>query len=324
MAPSETDSQPPNDPMPLTLVDPHQVFNCLADGAYITDLNRKIIFWNRAAQRMTGWPSATVVGRSCSDNLLVHVDKDGTKLCGGDCCPLHRSIVTGRSSTEPMLLFAQNASGKRTPVEVTVAPLRNRQGEVIGGIETFRDLSSSMDDQWRARNIQRLAVQTALPEDDRVTFEARYNPKDLVGGDFYCIERLDANRYGLLIADAMGHGIAAALNTMQLRSLWNDHRNLLHSPLSFMEMINERLREVVGESGYFGTAIYATYNAAEGQLCCVTAGHPAPLLFRATGGTEAVGQPGPPLGMVHDEGFVESTVELCPGDALLLFTDGAT
>ena len=58
------------------------LLNSLADGAYITDVDRKILFWNHAAERITGWPAQEVVGRTCHDNLLVHEDKDGHPLCG--------------------------------------------------------------------------------------------------------------------------------------------------------------------------------------------------------------------------------------------------
>ena len=92
-----------------------------------------------------------------------------------------------------------------------------------------------------------------------------------------------------------------------------------------MQVVNQRLHEVADDDGgYFGTAVYATYDAASGQLRCVCAGHPAPLLFRTSGAIEHVGCPNPPLGMAPDDRYEEITVEVGPGDALLLFTDGAT
>jgi PAS domain S-box-containing protein len=131
-----------------------KLLNSLADGAYITDVNRKILFWNRAAERITGWRAEEVIGRSCFDNILCHVDKDGNVLCGHDTCPLHRSIVTNESSSEPMLVFARCKSQHRLPVEVSVSPVVNGAGEVIGGIEVFRDLRHSMHDLLRAKSIQ--------------------------------------------------------------------------------------------------------------------------------------------------------------------------
>ncbi len=84
-----------------------------------------------------------MVGRHCFDSLLSHVDKDGHELCGNEYCPLHRSIVTGASSGAP-LVFAKRKDGRRTPVQVTVAPIRNAAGEIIGGVEAFRDISPAL------------------------------------------------------------------------------------------------------------------------------------------------------------------------------------
>jgi phosphoserine phosphatase RsbU/P len=299
------------------------LLNLLADGAYITDRQRRIVFWNRAAERITGWSAEEVVGKSCQDNILVHVDKDGHQLCGKEHCPLHRSIVTGQPSAAPVLVFAQHKARSRTPVEVMVSPVRDPSGEVIGGIEVFRDLTEYMHDQLRAKRIQDMAVSCPLPADPRVELEARYQPRDIVGGDFYRVERLGPDRYALLVADAIGHGVAAALSTIQLRSLWNDHRAALHSPAHFIETLNSRLYALVQGEGYFGTAVYAIYDAASGEMACVRAGHPSPLLFRRGGGSELIGGRNPPLGLFPDNTYEETAARLEPGDALLLFTDGA-
>jgi len=301
-----------------------ELLNLLADGAYITDKDRRILFWNRAAQSIMGWESDEVVGRTCYDNILVHVDKDGHRLCGREYCPLHRSMVTGEVSNGAMLIYALHKSGKRVPVEVTVAPIRNPAGEIIGGIELFRDVTQSIQDQMRAKKIQELAVTSELPQDDRLAFETCYQPSDLVGGDFYRIDRFGSARYAILVADVMGHGVSAALGTMLLRSLWDDHRGEMATPARLLQSFDERLRKLSREAGYFGTAVGLNYDAATGSLHCVRAGHPAPLLFRAHGGVEEIGEACPALGMFENAHFVETEVQLEPGDILLLFTDGAT
>ena len=264
------------------------------------------------------------MGHSCGDNILVHVDKDGHALCGYEHCPLHRSIVTAQPSAEPLLVFAQHKSGRRIPVEVTVAPIRNHAGEVIGGIEMFRDLTESVQDQLRAKEIQELAVKCELPQDDRVSIEMRYQPRDIVGGDFFRIEKLDDDRYAVLVADAMGHGVSAALYTLLLRSLWDEHRAELESPGRFMTTLNHRLKTLVRGEGYFGTAVFVSLNAANGQLRIVRAGHPAPLLFRIGGTVEAVGKANPALGLSADARYQETMVQLDRGDTMLLYSDGAT
>ena len=308
----------------FNLVASSGVLNSLADGAYITDLNRRILFWSRAAERITGWSSAEVLSRTCSDNILVHVDKDGRPLCGRELCPLHRTMVTGLPSTEPLLIFGKHRRGGRIPLETTVAPIRDKNGDVIGGIETFRDLTSSVRDQLQSRSIQRQAFRNAATGDDRISCQARYMPRDIIGGDFYGIERVDADHYGLLVADAMGHGISAALYSMQLRAFLNECCTHLETPSQFMKILNQRLHELVRDAGYFGTGVCVNYNAATGEVRCVSAGHPSPLLFRGNGTVESLDCPNPPLGMSADENYDTVTSQLQVGDALLLFTDGAT
>lgn len=300
-----------------------ELLNLLADGAYITDTDRRILFWNDAAQKITGWSAKEVVGRHCRDNILVHIDKDGHSLCGEEHCPLHRCIVTGHPSVEPMLIFAQHRGGSRVPVEVTVAPIRNHAGEVIGGIEVFRDLTETVRDQIQAKEIQDMSVKTDLPRDDRVTFEVCYEPREIVGGDFLRIEPLTKDQYALLVADMRGHGVAAALYTMCVRSLWNEHRSLLTTPAQFVGVINDRFHALVRGSGYFGTAVLACYNAATGDLRVVRAGHPVPLLFREQGKVEEIGCSNPALGLLANPIYKETTAQLSPGDALLLYSDGA-
>jgi len=304
--------------------DSPELLDLLADGAYITDLEREIVCWNGAAQRITGWSAEEVVGRHCRDNLLVHVDKDGHALCGQEHCPLHRCIVTGQPSSEPLLVFAQHRSGRRIPVEVTVSPIRNHAGAIIGGIEVFRDLTASVRDQLRAREIQEFAVKCDLPNDDRVSFETRYQPRDIVGGDFFRIEKLDEDYYGMLAADAMGHGVSAALYTLLLRSLWDEHRADVGSPTRFVTILNQRLNALVRDEGYFGTAVFTLFNAANGQLSILRAGHPAPFLFRSNGMVETVGEGNPALGLSADTNYRESQAQMELGDALLIYSDGAT
>ncbi|MEJ5360990.1 MAG: PAS domain-containing protein [Spirochaetota bacterium] len=55
------------------------------DRVYILDFDRKIIFWNKAAESITGFTASEVIGKSCSDNILRHIDMDGNSLCISSC-----------------------------------------------------------------------------------------------------------------------------------------------------------------------------------------------------------------------------------------------
>ena len=231
------------------------ILDTLPDGAYITDTDRKIVFWNRAAEAITEWPRDEVAGRHCRDNILVHEDKDGHPLCGQDYCPLYRAIVTGESVNVGRLVFAQSKSGRRVAVEVTVSPLRDGRGTVVGGIEVFRDLSPMMEDLKRARAIQQSELALELPGDSRIRVAVKSSPVDLVGGDFHRVEALEGGRYSLMVADVTGHGVASALYSMQIRSLWDGGRPWLDRPGELLSFMNRRLCGLAGETGeYFATA----------------------------------------------------------------------
>jgi len=68
-------------------VDYKDILNDLHDGLYIIDTNRKIVFWNKASEEITGYKSSEVVGSHCYDNILTHIDSDGNNLCT-TMCPL--------------------------------------------------------------------------------------------------------------------------------------------------------------------------------------------------------------------------------------------
>jgi serine phosphatase RsbU (regulator of sigma subunit) len=233
-------------------------------------------------------------------------------------------MVTNTSSDLPSLIFAQRRDGRRIPVEVTVSPIRNAGGQVIGGIEVFRDLSPAFEDLNRARLIQQEAVGMNLPDDDRVDITVRYTPHDLVGGDFYRVEWLHRDVYAIMLADVVGHGVAAALYAMELRSLWEGGRSRLEQPAEFLQWLSRRVEPLTDhDAGYFATAVQVVYHAGTGQFEIGTAGHPPPLIVRRDGRREPLQSSGPGLGLLPQPVFQTVTGQLDPGDQLLLFTDGA-
>jgi diguanylate cyclase (GGDEF)-like protein/PAS domain S-box-containing protein len=125
--------------------DNDQVFRTLVDklseGVYLTDKDRRIEYWNEGAERISGYSAEDVQGCCCSDNLLMHVDCDGRSLCKG-ACPLAASMNDGVTRTDKV--FLHHKEGHRVPVMVTTAPILNDEGWIIGGIETFHDVTTEM------------------------------------------------------------------------------------------------------------------------------------------------------------------------------------
>jgi len=299
------------------------ILESINDGVYATDRERKIIYWSRSAERITGWKADDILGRRCSDDVLCHEDKDGRRLCGEDYCPLYRCMVTGQSSRLPIIVFALSKAGDRIPMNVSVAPIRSSAGEVIGGVETFRDLTPEFSDIQRVGKIQSLSIRKRLPEDARIRFSSHYIPQDIIGGDYYAVARLDEDRFGFLMADVTGHGMSAALYTMYLGSLWESHRALLSRPREFARRVNEGLYTLFEGEGSFAAGVCGVFDLKEKLVRFVGAGNPPGLLLRG-GRCERLDCSGIPLGCFDGASYDERVAGVGSGDCVLFFTDGAT
>ena len=108
----------------------------LEDGVYFVDPSRRITYWNRGAEKITGYDSNFVIGHRCHDNILNHVDSSGRVLCF-TACPLAQTILDGQ--TRDTLVWLKHRDGHRKPVRLHVSQVRDADGNVIGGIEVFHD-----------------------------------------------------------------------------------------------------------------------------------------------------------------------------------------
>jgi PAS domain S-box-containing protein len=299
------------------------ILDSLNDGLYVCDKDRRIVFWSKSAERITGWKAEEVVGRRCSDNVLAHIDQDGRPLCGEAFCPLHRCMVTNQASTCPLIVFGLTKQGSRVPLTVSVAPIHDQDGQVVGGVETFHDFSETYANLERARRIQTLSMDHELPCDERVSLNSYYLPHDMIGGDYFAIRSLDTDRYAFMLADVMGHGVAAALYTMHLSSLWERHWRSLGNPREFAILLNQELYQVVRDES-FATAICGILNAADRNVRFVSAGGPPMMVIDSKGRTRQIEASGLPFGAVQRADYQETVFSCHPGETLLLFTDGAT
>lgn len=305
------------------LASPERILDSLSDGVYVCDLERRITYWSASAERITGWTPADVIGRRCLEDVLCHIDKDGRRLCGEEHCPLHRSMITGSTTQVPVIVFARGKDGRRIPMQVTAAPIRDASGAIVGGVETFRDVSPMLIDLRRAEKIQKRFLGQLPDGDRRLRFSAHQVPQEIAGGDYYAVRRLDADRYGFILADMEGHGIAAALYTMHLNLVWERYSGLLDAPAAFASAVNNELVKAFGGDVSFATAVCGKIDASDGRLHLSGAGGPSPLVIRSSGAIETVPLSGLPLGVLEEADYGGRDLRLEAGDALLLFTDGA-
>jgi len=132
-----------------------RVVENLHDGLYIVDRDRKISYWNRAAEKISGFSAEEVVGSSCADNILTHVDGEGKQLCL-DGCPFSASFQDGEPRDAEV--YMHHKDGHRVPVSVRVTALTDHDGNIIGGIELFTDISNNNANYLRIKELERLAL----------------------------------------------------------------------------------------------------------------------------------------------------------------------
>lgn len=137
----------------------HDVLDHLYDAVYIVDQQRRIVFWNKSAVNLTGYPSDEVLGCRCSDSILVHVDNAGHSLCK-DSCPLLATIEDGLP--REARIFLHHKSGHRVPVRVRVAPMNDQIGHIIGAAEIFNHDSAYFGLAYEIEDLQRIALSDKL------------------------------------------------------------------------------------------------------------------------------------------------------------------
>jgi diguanylate cyclase (GGDEF)-like protein/PAS domain S-box-containing protein len=131
----------------------------LSDGVYFTDLERRILYWNRGAERITGFRREEVLGSSCMDNVLRHVDAEGTQLCFFGC-PLAASTSDGNPREAEV--FLHHKDGHRVPIWVRTAPVRDSRGVITGAVEIFSDITLKKQVEERLAEMERLALADTL------------------------------------------------------------------------------------------------------------------------------------------------------------------
>ena len=179
-----------------------------------------------------------------------------------------------------------------------------------------------------ACRLQRDFLPRQLPAPQRIHFDQMYRPAAWVSGDIFDIFRLDSRRVALFLADAMGHGTAAALITMFVRkslvtTIWeNDGQRILEPAEALAHLHAEFARQDL-PNAQFVTAIYAIIDV-EALTCTVArGGHPYPILVQPDGTLDELRTEGGLLGIAGiDPDFEQKTFQLRPGQRVLFYTDG--
>jgi sigma-B regulation protein RsbU (phosphoserine phosphatase) len=176
-----------------------------------------------------------------------------------------------------------------------------------------------------AGDVQASMLPSDLPQIPGWEFSAFIQPARETSGDFYDVFQLPGGRLGLLVADVVDKGAAAAL---LMAISWNVIDTCANenpdSPRAMFAAANRRMLQRL-EGRMFLTAFYGILDPEQGRLLYCNAGHSPPYRIPASGGEmQRLLRTGPPLGLLDEADWQKQTLQLQPGDALLLYTDGVT
>ncbi len=136
-----------------------EILDNLYDPLYFVDRQRRITFWNKAAEQLTGFTSEEVLGKSCGDDVLKHIDAQGILLCENDC-PATKCMEEGEGLEVDV--FAHHKDGHLIPVSLRINPIRDDSGEVVGAVELFNDRSPKIAMMERMKECEELALMDSL------------------------------------------------------------------------------------------------------------------------------------------------------------------
>lgn len=202
----------------------HNILSNINEGIYFVDKERRITFWNKGAERITGFSQREVLNKFCYDNILNHVDSDGNQLCFGGC-PLHKTI---RDAVDrDALIYLNHKAGHRVPVHISTSQITYK-GEIIGAVESFTDESAYvtiLDDNEKLKELALYDQLTNLPNRRYMNafLESRINDFNQLGIPFG-IAMFDIDFFKH-INDQYGHDVGDQLLVLIAKTCQSALRN---------------------------------------------------------------------------------------------------
>lgn len=304
-----------------------QIITQALDEALLNDSSAELAI-DDGAVLLISVPSATPAPAIYKTIDLLRAARISAVLLLPEGCPCEGlatgGVITARhGTTDEVLAATLHALSSRQETINDLARDLSISIRSSGGVrEQMERISQELS---LAANIQRELIPREMPKIEGLEFGTLYRPAGYVSGDIYNIQQIDDKRVGFFIADAIGHGVPAALLTMiisqslPMRGGVSDGR--LIAPSDALARLNDDLCDVSDGTPRFATAVYGILDFESGLVRIANAGHPSPVRIGNDGNYE-IAAGGPLLGVFHDAHFPEENLQLRVGDTLLLYSDG--
>jgi serine phosphatase RsbU (regulator of sigma subunit) len=211
----------------------------------------------------------------------------------------------------------------------TITDLQEKNLELTKAYEELKAAQAQIIEKERlerelqvAFEIQTSILPQTLPELDGYDFGALMVPARAVGGDFYDIVPLSANKVGVIIGDVADKGVPSAIFMAQTHALLYAMAKRDTKPAQVLRIVNELLLKI-GESSLFVTVLYGVLDRTTSEFTYARAGHELPIILTADGKADiAPYEQGQLMGILDDLILDEQTIHIPPGGTVVLYTDG--
>jgi sigma-B regulation protein RsbU (phosphoserine phosphatase) len=237
--------------------------------------------------------------------------------------------VLGNSPPVAYAIMRNVVDMLRSNDKLAIADLASKNEQLQEAYQELQDAQAELVEMERlereleiASEVQRTLLPDNLPELPGYRFAAFLKPARQVGGDFYDAIELDDEHVGLLLADVADKSVQAALFMAVIRTLFMVESRRSLNPSSVALAVHKGILEVAPSADIFVTAFYGVLHRPSGRLTYVIAGHEQPLLIRTGESIRSLEGHGRFLGMIEILELGEFSVDLEPGDRLIIFSDG--
>jgi two-component system cell cycle response regulator len=197
------------------------ILNTIHDGVHFVDKERRILFWNKAAENITGYAAEEVIGNICPEIEPSHMDDKGNILCGSDC-PLRATILDGEPRQRR--IFVRHKDGRNVPIVINVSPHYDNNGQIVGALKIFSQESPTVYEDDLVERLSGIAMHdalTGLPNRRYIESFLSYKLDEYARfGKLFAVLFADIdnfgsfnNRYGHDVGDAVLTSIASSIQT---------------------------------------------------------------------------------------------------------------
>ena len=288
--------------------------------------NRVAFRWSVSGTHLGDWFGVSATGDHVATTGITIFRIDGGKVVEG-----WTSIDLNPSEEELQLSLIEGSGGTtRDDIALAERDISPQIWDALTRNLTWRLRVAEAKERERieqelrvARSIQQASLPKEVPTLEGWQITPYYQPAREVGGDFYDFFELEDGRVGVVVGDATGKGVPAALVVTATYSMLRAVAQALgsFSPGEILAQVNETLLARI-PSNMFVTCFYAILDPNSGNLSYANAGHDLPYLRRRGGDADELRARGMPLGLMSGMSYEEGEASLREEDSVLFYSDG--